>query len=273
VVFCLGTFRVHLDGAPVDDWRGGKSRSLLQYLVSHRGRPVSRSTLVRALWPNPDATSPASSLKVAVYALRQTLSQVPGVADRPLWVTSHDTGYGLRAEGLWVDVAAFEHCCAAAGRLEAIGQSAAAHNLYERAVRLYAGDFLPDCPEEWAAITREALIDRYLHALGRLAGAALAAGDYLECVLRCEQILGRDSCREDAYRTLMLCHARLGQRGRVRTWYERCVRALATELDVPPEPETEALYRSLLARPARTPDGLTQSAHVDPIATSAAGTR
>jgi DNA-binding SARP family transcriptional activator len=245
VAFCLGTFLVYLDGRQVVDRRAGKAQALLQYLLSHRPQPVARDTLVRALWPDPATCPPADSLEVAVDALQQTLSRVAGATDRALWVTGNETGYSLRAAGLWIDAAAFEHCCAVAGRLEEEGRTAEAHNLYGRAVQLYAGDFLPDCREEWAAITRGLLIDRYLHALTRLAGAALAAGDYAGCVRRCEQILSRDGCREDASRMLMLCHSRLGQRSRVRTWHERCVRALADELRAGPEPETEARYARL----------------------------
>jgi DNA-binding SARP family transcriptional activator len=248
VVMCLGEFRVRLDGAPVSDWRPGKSRALFQYLISHHDQPVSRRALIRDLWPDPEATSPASSLKVAVYALRQTLAGVEGEAGPALSVVAHETGYRLQTEQLWLDVEAFEHYCASAHRLEALGRNAEALVRYEQAAALYRGDFLVDCAEEWAAVPREGLIDRYLHVLAKLADAAFASGDYLGCIVRCQQILSRDSCREDAYRTLMLCHAHLGQRSRVRAWYALCVRTLGAELDVRPEPETEILYRRLLAQ-------------------------
>jgi DNA-binding SARP family transcriptional activator len=44
----------------------------------------------------------------------------------------------------------------------------------------------------------------------------------------------------------MLCHARLGQRGRVRCWYNLCRHTLRSELDIDPEPETVRLYTRLL---------------------------
>lgn len=184
VAFCLGTFLVYLDGRRIAGWRGEKAESLLQYLLSHPAQPVARGALTRALWPHPAASSPADSLKDAVDALRKTLVRTSGAADRPLRVTSHRTGYRLQAEGLWVDVAAFEHDCAVAERLEAEGRTAEAHNLYARAVHLYAGDFLPNCQEEWAGATRRSLFHRYQHARSRLAGATQAAGDYAGVALR-----------------------------------------------------------------------------------------
>lgn len=91
-----------------------------------------------------------------------------------------------------------------------------------------------------------------LVVLGQLADAARTAGDDQGCILRCQQLLVQDSCREDAYRLLMMSRARLGQRARVRSWYDVCRRELRTHLDLDPEPETEQAYRAALTRTAFT---------------------
>jgi DNA-binding SARP family transcriptional activator len=245
-VFCLGPFRLLVGGSPVEAWRPGKARALFQYLINHHDRPVSRDALVRALWPDPDALAAGTSIKVAVHALRQTLTQV-NTRPAALTVSVHDAGYQLRTADLWLDVEQFERSIELARRLEAHGHPDAALTHFERAVAFYRGDFLEEAWEEWALLRREALRDQYLFALARLADAAQAHADHQACATYCQRLLEHDSCREEAYRLLMLCYARLGQRGRVRRWYELCVRALRTELDVDPEPETEALYRRALS--------------------------
>jgi DNA-binding SARP family transcriptional activator len=250
-VYCFGSFALFVDGTPVDGWRAGKTRALLQYLVTHHDRPVPREALIAALWPNPDAAAAGTSLKVAVHALRQALARLdplPGerYGTAALSIQAHDAGYQLSASGLWLDVEAFERNCVLGRRLEAQGCADEALALFARAAALYRGDFLADVWDDWVVFRREGLKDQYLFAVARLADAALAAGDYEDCITRCQQLLAHDRCREDTYRTLMVCHARLGQRDRVRRWFELGARTLRAELGVEPEPGTVHLYQTLI---------------------------
>jgi len=226
-------------------WRSSKSRSLFQYLVNHHDRLVSPSALIEALWPNPNAAAPTTSLKVAVHALRQTLV---GLGEEDLLVIrAHNPGYSLATADLWLDVEEFEQCYAAGRALESRGLGGKALAHYERAADLYRGDFLEESLDEWPAFRREALKDHYLFMATRLARAAIEDGDYQGALVSCLQILSKDRCREDVYRMLFTCHARLGQRGRVRHWYEFCVRSLQAELDCDPAPETIEVYRLALS--------------------------
>jgi two-component SAPR family response regulator len=245
-VYCLGAFRLIVEGRPVEGWRSSKALTLFQYLVTRRQQLVARESLIQALWGDPNALAAGTSLKVAVHALRQTLR---GDVGRPaaLGVVTSGAGYRLEAARLWVDVDEFERNYALGRGLEAEGNGPGALACFAAAAALYQGDFLPEVPDDWAVYRREALRDEFLYMIGRLAHAAAAAGDFQEAMARCRQILSHDPCHEDTYRLLMVCHARLGQRGRVRSWYELCVRRLRAELDCTPEPETERAYRLALA--------------------------
>jgi DNA-binding SARP family transcriptional activator len=243
VVRCLGSLEVTIGGIAVDRWRSGKARSLFEYLIAHRDRAVTRETLILALWPDPDALAAGTSLKVAVHALRQVLADsATGGVSATIKVVGRDSGYELRAPSAWVDVEEFERCCRLAGRLDRTGAEPEALDLYERAADLYRGDFLADAWDDWVVFRREGLKDQYLFVLARLADAAIDAGDYQRCIQFCQRLLEEDTCREDTFRTLMVCHARLGQRGRVRRWYDLCVKTLRTTLDTQPEPETQRIY-------------------------------
>ena len=75
-------------------------------------------------------------------------------------------------------------------------------------------------------------------------GNASLAGEFFREALRLtESYNGADIRRRLEVAVL---DARLGQRGRVRRWYDICVRTLRIELDAVPEPETESLYRLAL---------------------------
>lgn len=248
VVRCFGGLEVQIPGTTLLTWRSGKARAVFEYLVAHRRQPVQRDTLIQALWPDPEALASGTSLKVAVHALRQMVatSVVPG-QPAPFGVSAQDSSYQIVSPGLWVDVEEFDRCCALAARLEALGQIADALALYERAAELYRGDFLPESWDDWAMFRREGLKDQYLFILDKLANAKLQAGDYQACIRLCRQLLEQDCCREDTFRMLMACHAYLSQHGRVKRWYQLCVKTLRTTLNTVPDPETVRMYEQACA--------------------------
>jgi DNA-binding SARP family transcriptional activator len=61
----------------------------------------------------------------------------------------------------------------------------------------------------------------------------------------CQKILARDPCHEDAYRGLMRCYSRLGQRNRAIAWYNICKKTIERELDLSPEPATVEIYNKI----------------------------
>jgi len=238
-VTCLGPFQLRVRGGVVESWRSSKARALFQYLVTHRGQAMPRDTLTSALWPDASVSAPVTSLKVTVHALRQTLGQLIGET-ASLAIVSWGSGYQLNAPDLWLDVEEFERCYAEGRAHEARDEISEAIRCYAHAAWLY---FLEELLDDWPTFRREALKDQYLFVVGRLAAAAIKAGDYPGAIGWCHRLLAKDCCREDTYRTLMLCHARLGQRSRVRSWYELCVRTMHKELDCEPEPQTERVAR------------------------------
>ena len=192
-----------------------------------------------------------------MHALRQIF--VEGRASglpSDLGLVVHESTYQLQAPRLWVDVDEFQRCSAIGDQLEARGQAHAALGFYERAAELYRGDFLAESLEDWAVFRREGLKDQYLHILAKLADARLRTGDHNGCIAVCRKLLEQDTCREDTFRMLMVCHAQLGQRGRVRRWFELCVQTVRTLLDTEPEPETYRVYRWAIAGGEQEPPGM-----------------
>jgi DNA-binding SARP family transcriptional activator len=187
-----------------------------------------------------------------VHALRQIFAAAGG-GQTAVTVVAQESSYQLVAPALWLDVEEFERCCLLGARLEASGEPTEALAMYERAAELYRGDFLPESWDEWAIFRREGLKDQYLFILARLADAHLRSGDFEGCIRVCRQLLEQDCCREDTFRMLMLCHARLGQRGRVKRWFELCVQTLRSTLDSEPESETVRVYHAACGLGAAEP--------------------
>ena len=79
----------------------------------------------------------------------------------------------------------------------------------------------------------------------RLAELLIQNGNFKTAIELCQRILAQDNCWERAYRHLMLAYSQIGDRGQIGRTYQRCVQILHSELDVPPSPETEALFQKL----------------------------
>jgi DNA-binding SARP family transcriptional activator len=254
-VYCLGRFEVYSGQTKVDQWRSLKAKSLLKFLVAHRGRYIPKDVLMEALWPGYPPEAANNNLKAAVYALRQAISSSgfePGRNNRNgfLLLLFSEGKYTLNPEmELQVDVEEFQQRWTTGRRLEKEGKHAEAISEYQLAEKLYRGDYLEDdLYEEWTLVQREALKDIYLTILTRLAEDSFGETDFQGCIAYCQKILAKDSCREDAYRELMRCHSRLGQRHRALRWYELCAKTMKRELGVAPENQTTDLYQRLLSQ-------------------------
>jgi len=150
------------------------------------------------------------------------------------------------AVSVWVDSEEFVQHYEAGRSLERKGKSAEAMEEYEVAESLYQGDFLEeDLYEDWPIPRREGLKDSYFFTLDRLSRYHLKKGEYATCVHFCQKILAKDDCREDTHRRLMRCYSRQGQRNLALRQYHLCVETLARVLEVPPMPETAALYHQI----------------------------
>ncbi|WP_051871240.1 AfsR/SARP family transcriptional regulator [Streptomyces sclerotialus] len=269
----LGDFALTVNGSPVEQWRAGKARGLFQYLVTHRGRTLTRERLYEALWPDADRSADSSSLKVAAHALRRVLDAHP---DRPgpagIRLSYRDFGYVLDVADLWSDVDRFQELVH--GGLRAAGRedTGLARTRLRAAVALYGGEFLRGESADWVVEQREYLKSMALRALAVLRTDAEAREDFAELIEVCRRTLEIDRHHEETYRTLMAAHGRRGEFAGVRSWYELCARRLRDELAVAPGRETERLLRSLVpaaTRPAAVPPPAARTARTAAMRTTA----
>lgn len=243
----LGGFELVIDGRPVERWRAGKARDLLQFLLLRTSKMVPSETLCDALWPDPpQAANARSSLKVAVHTLRRILAEhirPAGSTERPaLALLTCPGGYLLEANNLRVDFERFDQLIDRGHKAEINGDDSTARECYCEAVEIYAGDFLSGLDAEWVSVQREWLRSRYLYALQKLSEQDLAIGDHLAVLRWCRLMLDAEPFHEGAYRALMVAHARLGQLGQVRRWYQLCASRLHGQLQTSPDPVTERTY-------------------------------
>ncbi|TMR99677.1 AfsR/SARP family transcriptional regulator [Nonomuraea basaltis] len=239
----FGTFELAFEGCPVERWKAGKARNLLQFLLLRRGRTVSRDVLYESLWPDASWSKDSSSLKVAAHMLRRVLETRQAEDGPALRLLTRESGYLLEVVDVPIDFETFVSLVDEAHAAQLRGNDrATAAALYRRAARLYRGDFLPDEAYEWAAAQREWLRSRLLCALTYLAETDILRGDHVGVIRWCQRMLEVEPFHEEAYRALMLVHGHLGQREQVQRWYRLCAGRLRDHLQMAPDLATRRLY-------------------------------
>ncbi len=246
-VSLMGRFTAQIHGHAVHRWNAGKARNLFQYLVLNRGNVVPKERLKAVLWAGNESSRNSSSLKVAVHAVRKTLSRVQGGHDA-IGIVHCDEGYMLHAPSLWVDVEEFEELISQGKTAVMAGETAIARAAYTQAMALYRGDFLAGENADWIIEQREWCRALALPALIWLAEEALRRGDYCDVVHWSRRAVDLDPYREETYQLMMVMHGRDGNLGAVRSWYRMCEQRLRRDLGVPPNEHTERIYSEALGR-------------------------
>jgi PAS domain S-box-containing protein len=245
-VYCLGSLRVCSSSKQIQQWQSLRAKSVFEFLVSKRKSPVIKDKLMEALWPEYNARAAANNLKTSIHDLRQTLAPLFESPDFPCVLFSNDA-YLINPEiDLSIDAEDFEKLWITGKKFEKEGKSGEAIRAFETAEALYQGDYLQDeLYDEWIVPKRESLKDIFLLILNKLSDHSMNTADHESCINYCHKILDIDNCREDAYRLLMCCYSRLGQKSKAVRWYENCLKTLNSELNNPPSDETNLLYARL----------------------------
>ncbi len=239
----LGGFDVRGPHGEVPEarWSWAKPRELLA-LLARRPDGATRDRLQAELWPGAPEEDLRNRFHVTLHHLRKSLGDMARVR-------LDEDRYVLEADGgVEVDAARFEaearQALAGARRAESSDPEPALLEALER----YRGDLLDgDEPgpelEAWRDRLRVVELDLHL-ALARLREAR---GDTAGALDAYGAAAAREPLGEEAHRGLMRLWAEAGERARALAHYGRVRALLRARLDVAPDPDTEALARSLEA--------------------------
>jgi DNA-binding SARP family transcriptional activator len=225
------------------EWPRRKAAALLQRLALERR--LLKEQAIEFLWPEANLASGANNLYSTLHVLRQTLDTALGQGAAEA-IFDFEDGVLSLAPSVWVDVQEFERLGATAPTVPPEQRAAD----LEQALGLYQGDLLPDDRyAEWTLLPREALSRRQREARLSLAVYRRDARNYAGAIALLSPLLalGGDPADELVHRELMRLYALAGRRHEALRQYQACVEALAADLDVPPEPETAALYGQILS--------------------------
>jgi len=256
----FGPPRLEHDGNRVEiDTR--KAIALLAYLVLNK-EEHSRETLAALLWPDQNEKSARSSLRRALWTIRQVFATDSLDGDK-------QTVIFRRPQNLVVDVLDFQTLISSAA--SSPEQQLATHiaNL-QAAVDLYRADFLagftlPDSStfDDWQFFVAENLRRTLMDGLHQLVRWFTQTQDYMSASEYARRLLALDPLHEPVHRTLMQLYAWSDLPSAALRQYEDCRSLLEEELGVPPEEETSQLYEAIRMR--KFPLPLPIKAHLSPV--------
>lgn len=245
-IFLFGKFEMWSGDQAVGGFEARKAQELLCFLLLHRDHTHARESLANMLWEDRPSAHARKYLRQTLWQLQSVLETgtQPGANGRVLSVEDDWVSLNAGAQ-LWLDVQCFEQayrlCQDTAGKELGAPQTAALCG----AVELYRGDLLEGCYRDWCLFERERLQNMYLEMLDKLVGFCIAHQNYADGLRYGGQILRCDRARERTHRRLMLLHYLSGDRTAALRQYERCVAALAEELDVRPSRRTYLLAEQI----------------------------
>ncbi len=232
----LGNFELFAaDGVPAPPLPK-KARALLAYVALARSRAVPREQLAALLWADTGEEQARASLRQALTAIRRIVPAVEADTERVL------LGPAVNAVDVW--------------ELEALAAEDSDEAL-ERALSAYRGELLAglriDAPEfdDWRSAEAERLRGVAANAGSVLVKRLGERGDHARAAENASRLLAMEPLREDLHRQLMQLYVRLGRPADALRQYRRCRTLLAEELGVQPDPETEALHRSIVEQRRR----------------------
>jgi DNA-binding SARP family transcriptional activator len=229
------------------DLPGNQGRIAFAALAVER-RPLSHDELADIVWDEMPPSQWKSAL-TAVISKTRSLISTTGLDGRAV-LTSVGGAYALSPPAeIWVDLEeAMRRLDRAEGALRH-GNHADATRDATVASSILRRPFLTGIDNLWVDRVRRRLADALYRSSISLASGWNHLGDHQLAATAAETAIQLDPLRELAHRLLIEAEQARGDRSAARRAYSRCVDILATELGVPPSPETLDLARILHHQP------------------------
>jgi LuxR family maltose regulon positive regulatory protein len=249
-LYLFGPLRAYVAGdvAIGEHFMRHKAKALLALLYVERGKYIPKDELLDRLWPDLDALPLDSGrLKQTVLVLRRALEGKRSRQTGWQYIVERDGSYFFNTEMAYnSDLEDFEQELRAAYADRHRGDTEAALVHFQRAFALRRAELLPEFRyENWAEVHIEAEREQYLQALEDAARLHAARGDTPSAVALLNVATREDPLRESSVLQLMEWLWRKGDQAEAVRVYGRLRDALATKLQLEPEPKITALYHAI----------------------------
>lgn len=223
----LGAVEIILDGRRLRAFNSLRLQRFLG-LIALRRDAQQRSRLAFELWPDSDERQARTNLRKLLHDFRHSLPDIGKFVE-----IDNETVRWIPSGPGEVDVLRFQDAMAAGD--------------FELAARLYSGDLLPACYDDWVLDERAKLRAQAYGALVRLTEEAARRDDHNAAIRHAQRIIDLEPTDEAAVRIQMEAHLALGDRAAALRSYHRYAEVLERDLAVAPGEAIGAMVRALRA--------------------------
>ncbi len=242
----LGAVEIILDGRRLRAFNSLRLQRFLALIALRRG-PQHRSRLAFELWPDSDERQARTNLRKLLHDFRHSLPDVDEFVE-----IDNEVVRWISTGASEVDVLRF--------------RDATSGGDLELAARLYAGDLLPACYDNWVLEERAKLRAEAFGVLVRLAQEAARQDDHTATIRYAQRIIDLEPTDEVTVRMQMEAHLALGDRAAALRSYHRYAEVLERDLELTPGETMLAMYQQLGAGTLHRDE--TQTTDVAPVAES-----
>lgn len=228
-----------------DAWTTRRAHDILCFIASRRHRRASKDAIIDIFWGEADFEVVTRNFHPTVSHIRKALNSNQPFKQNFLLHRGGD--YQLNPDFAYsIDIEEFDRLVAEGDSARRARDQDRCVACYEAAIKLYRGEFMHGCYDEWVEEQRSYYHERYLHMLEILASAALGQQEWPRALQLASQILRDDPYREDIHCLVMRAQAAQGNRVAVKEQYETLRALLRKELGIEPASETQKVYRGLI---------------------------
>ncbi|KPI15509.1 transcriptional regulator, putative ATPase, winged helix family [Actinobacteria bacterium OV450] len=240
----LGSFRVEVDGRPVD--AGGRlARMVLVQLLLARGAVVPTERIIERLWPTRVPSSAQASLHAYIARLRRVLEPQRAPRTPARLLLSAPYGYALALEPDAVDAWVFEGRVTACSAPE-LPARVVAQRLAEALASWGGQPYAEFSDEPWTDGERARLEELHRTARERRAAARLAGGEAAQALADAGALTREQPLHEEGWRLLALALWARDRQGDALAALRQARNVLGEELGVEPGPTLLELEQALL---------------------------
>ena len=223
----LGVVEIILDGRRLRAFNSLRLQRFLA-LIAIRRDPQHRSRLAFELWPDSNERQARTNLRKLLHDFRHSLPDIGEFVE-----IDNETVRWMPTGPSEVDVLRF-HDAMAVGDLKL-------------AARLYLGDLLPACYDDWVLDERAKLRAEAYGAFVRLTEEAAGRDDHKATIKHAQRAIDLEPTDEAAVRIQMEAHLALGDRAAALRSYHRYSEVLERDLGVAPGEAIGAMYQQVRA--------------------------
>ena len=223
----LGVVEIILDGRRLRAFNSLRLQRSLA-LIAIRRDLKHRSRLAFELWPDSDERQARTNLRKLLHDFRHSLPDIGEFVE-----INNEIVRWIPTGPSEVDVLRFRDAVA-------VGD-------LDLAARLYSGDLLPACYDDWVLDERAKLRAEAYGAFVRLTEEAAGRDDHKATIKHAQRVIDLEPTDEAAVRIQMEAHLALGDRAAALRSYHRHAEVLERDLEVAPGESIGAMYQQLRA--------------------------